>query len=588
MRPSKKLKAGFLPTLLALVAMLVVACGGGGTTTGTTPTSATHTKAAQSQQVLISAAEVGTSDILSFDPALAPDAFSSAAIDMVFTGMLQLNNKLEVECVLCSTYSVGSDGVTWTFNLKPNLKFSDGTPLTAQDVVYSMDRALDPKTQSGTAPYYMRYIKDATARNGGTVKSLIGDSLVAVDNNTVKVVAASPVAFFLESLVYPTSWVVEKSVVTKWGKAWTDHLADNGGQGGAGPFKVLEYTHNKQIVFVPNPNYFGTPPQLAKVVYPFYKSFDTGYQVYQVNGLDSTGIPTSHLDTDRHRADFINAPFLAINYYTMNYLQKPFDVTSCRQAFALAINKDVIVKSVWKNSFKATNHIVPEGQYGYNPNLKGPDGTTSTAGNQTAAQNDLKACEQAQGYASAANFPPVTLTYSSAGAQDVRNEVAAMQQMWQNVLGISVKTDDIDINKLFSDEGLGSNNPLQFYTGPAWLADYPDPQDWTTLQFDKGASQNGMSFGQNHGPDAAAQQMVQQQMEAADKITDKTQREMAYWNIEQQLVNYVAWFPMEQQEINILQKPCVQGVVQNAMAVLPPEDWANIYISTDQPCAKLS
>src|SRR5205085_2545564 len=461
--------------------------------------------------------EGGTSDILSFDPALAPDAFSSAAIDLVFTGMLQLNNKLEVECVLCSTYSVGSDGVTWTFNLKPNLKFSDGTPLTAQDVVYSMDRALDPKTQSGTAPYYMRYIKDATARNGGTVKSLIGDSLVAVDNNTVKVVAASPVAFFLESLVYPTSWVVEKSVVTKWGKA-----------------------------------------------------------------------STAHLDTDRHRADFINAPFLAINYYTMNYLQKPFDVTSCRQAFALAINKDVIVKSVWKNSFLATNHIVPKGQYGYNPNLKGPDGTTSTAGNQTAAQNDLKACEQAQGYASAANFPPVTLTYSSAGAQDVRNEVAAMQQMWQNVLGISVKTDDIDINKLFSDEGLGSNNPLQFYTGPAWLADYPDPQDWTTLQFDKGASQNGMSFGQNHGPDAAAQQMVQQQMEAADKITDKTQREMAYWNIEQQLVNYVAWFPMEQQEINILQKPCVQGVVQNAMAVLPPEDWANIYISTDQPCAKLS
>ena len=122
MRPSKKLKAGFLPTLLALVAMLVVACGGGGTTTGTTPTSATHTKAAQSQQVLISAAEVGTSDILSFDPALAPDAFSSAAIDLVFTGMLQLNNKLEVECVLCSTYSVGSDGVTWTFNLKPGLK----------------------------------------------------------------------------------------------------------------------------------------------------------------------------------------------------------------------------------------------------------------------------------------------------------------------------------------------------------------------------------------------------------------------------------------------------------------------------------
>ncbi|MGH2493613.1 MAG: peptide ABC transporter substrate-binding protein [Ktedonobacteraceae bacterium] len=592
MRSHKKLTLGFLPTLLALVSMLVVACGGGGTGS-TTPTTSSHPHAAQNQQVLISGAEIGTGDILSFDPAIAPDAFSSSAIDMVFTGLVQLNGQLKVQCELCSTYSVGSDGVTWTFKLKPNLTFSDGTPLTSADVVYSMDRALDPKTQSGTAPYYMRYIKDATDRAGGKVKTLIGDSLIASDPSTVEVIAASPVAFFLQSLTYPTSYVVEKSVIQKWGTAWTDHLADNGGQGGDGPFKVQEYTHNKQIVFVPNTGYYGPKPQLAKVVFPFYKVFDTGYQVYQVNQIDDTGIPTTHLETDRHRTDYINAPFLAINYYTMNYLQKPFDVTSCRQAFALAINKDLIVKTVWKNSFIATNHIVPQGQYGYNPNLKGPDGTTSTAGNTTAAQQQMKACEQAQGYASAANVPPITLTYSSAGAQDTRNEVAAMQQMWQTTLGITVKTDDIDINKLFADEGLGSNNPLQFYTGPAWLDDYPDPQDWITLQFDKGASQNGMSFGQNKGPDAAAQQALQVKMEQADVMpgvtaAEQAARAAAYNDIEQQLVNYVAWFPMEQQEINILRKPCVQGITENALNLLPPDDWGKVYISTDTPCAHLA
>ena len=590
MRLNRKLKRGFLPTFLVLIAMLVVACGGQANQPGTTPTTGTHTKAGQDQQILISGAEIGTGDILSFDPALAPDAFSSSAIDMVFTGMVQLNDKLQIVCQLCTTYDVSSDGLTYTFHLKPNLMFSDGTALTSADVVYSMDRALDPKTQSGTAPYYMRYIKDATARAGGKIKSLIGDSLIASDANTVKVIAASPVAFFIDSLVYPTSFVVEKSVVQKWGTAWTDHLADNGGQGGDGPFKVQEYTHNKQIVFVPNPNYYGAKPQLSKVIFPFVKVADTGYQLYQVNQIDSTSIPTTHLETDRHRTDYINAPFLAINYYTMNYLQKPFDVTSCRQAFALAINKDLIVKSVWKNSFIATNHIVPQGQYGYDPNLKGIDGTTSTAGNTTLAQQKLKDCETAQGYASASNFPPITLTYSSAGAQDTRNEVAAMQQMWQTTLGITVKTDDIDINKLFADEGLGSNNPLQFYTGPAWLDDYPDPQDWITLQFDKGASQNGMSFGQNKGPDAAAQQALQTQMEQADTMpgtTDaqKAARAAAYNAIEQQLVNYVAWFPMEQQEINILQKPCVQGVVQNALGLVAPDDWGNIYISTDTPCA---
>ena len=592
MLSNKKFKVGFLPTLLVLVAMLVVACGGS-SSAGTTPTPSTHTKAAQSQQVLISGAEIGTGDILSFDPAIAPDAFSSAAIDMVFTGLVQLNGQLQVQCELCSNYSVGSDGVTWTFHLKPNLTFSDGTSLTPDDVVYSMDRALDPKTQSGTAPYYMRYIKDATARASGKVKTLIGDSLIAPDPSTVEVVAASPVAFFLESLTYPTSYVVEKSVIQKWGTAWTDHLADNGGQGGDGPFKVKEYTHNKQIVFVPNPGYYGPKPQLSEVVFPFVKVADTGYQLYQVNQVDDTSIPTTHLETDRLRTDYINAPFLAINYYTMNYLQKPFDVTSCRQAFALAINKDLIVKTVWKDSFIATNHIVPKGQYGYNPNLTGPDGTTSTAGNTTVAKQDLQACETAEGYASAASFPPITLTYSSAGSQDVRNEVAAMQQMWQTVLGISVKTDDIDINKLFTDEGLGSNNPLQFYTGPAWLDDYPDPQDWITLQFDKGASQNGMSFGQNKGPDATAQQALQVQMEQADTMpgitpAQQAARAAAYNAIEQKLVNYVAWFPMEQQEINILRKPCVQGIVENALGLAPPDDWSKVYISTDTPCAKLA
>jgi len=176
-------------------------------------------------------------------------------------------------------------------------------------------------------------------------------------------------------------------------------------------------------------------------------------------------------------------------------------------------------------------------------------------------------------------LPPITLTYSSAGSQADRDEVAAMQQMWQSVLGVSIKTNDIEINKLFTDEGMGSNNPLQFYTGPGWLADYPDPQDWTTLQFDKGAAQNGMSFGQNHGPDAAAQQVLQTQLEQADVMQDPNARLQAYNTIEQQLVNYVAWMPMEQQVTNILIKPYVQGFALNAEGFIPPDDWGNIYIA---------
>jgi peptide/nickel transport system substrate-binding protein/oligopeptide transport system substrate-binding protein len=585
---NKKLKIGFLPTLLVLVAMLVVACGGTGNTGSTTPTPTTRTKAAQDKQIYIGAAGAGIDDFGTLDPALVSDQNSGWVIASLFTGLVELDNNLTVKCVLCSSYGVASDNVTWTFKLRSGLQFSDGKPLTSADVVYSITRALSPATQSPLGLYYLNIIKGATDFNSGKTKTLAGIS--APDANTVVIVARKPAAYFLQTLTYPTSYVVEQSVIKQWGTAWINHLTDNGGQGGAGPWKVQEYTHSKQIVLVPNPNYFGLKPQLAKVVYPIYKSADTTYQVYQVNGIDITGVPSTHVTTDRQRPDYRATPQLAIFYYSMNYNQKPFDVTSCRQAFALAINKDAIAKSVWKNTVVATNHIVPKGEYGYNPNLTGPDGTTSTAGNPTKAMQAMQSCMQAQGYASMSNFPPITLTYASSGIQDARNEVAALQQMWQNVLGISVKIDDVTFNKLVGDENLGANNPLQMFSGPGWIADYPDPQDWTTLQFDKnsnGAS-NPMSFGQNKGPDAAAQQAVQLQLEQADVNLDAKAREQAYFAAEQQLVNYVAWLPIYQQITSELVKPCVQGRDYNALSQTFPDDWAKVYISTDTPCASLS
>src|SRR5690349_9553489 len=330
MRLNRKLKLGFLPTFLVLISMLVVACGGQANTPGTTPTATSHPKASQDKQVFIGQAGIGISDFATLDPALVSDQNSGWAIADLFTGLVELDNTLTPKCVLCSTYSVASDNITWTFKMKSNLTFSDGTPLTSADVVYSITRALSPATQSPLGLYYLNIIKGAADFNSGKAKTLAGIS--APDANTVVIVAKKPAAYFLETLTYPTSYVVEQSVVKKWGTAWTDHLADNGGQGGDGPFKVKEYTHGKQIVFIPNSSFYGPKPQLSEVVYPFYKSADTTYQVYQVNGLDEATIPSTHITLDRTRSDYHQSPQLAIFYYTMNFLQKPFDIIECRQA----------------------------------------------------------------------------------------------------------------------------------------------------------------------------------------------------------------------------------------------------------------
>ena len=151
---------------------------------------------------------------------------------MVFTGLVELDANGNVVPYLAQSWTESADHLTYTFHLRPNLKFSDGTPLTSADVAYSIDRALQPATKSGTGPYYLRYIKDASALAAGKIKTIIGDSIKTPDASTVAITAAAPIPFFLDALTYPCSYVLEKSLVDKYGSpGFTDHLEEGGGDG---------------------------------------------------------------------------------------------------------------------------------------------------------------------------------------------------------------------------------------------------------------------------------------------------------------------------------------------------------------------
>ena len=196
-------------------------------------------KASADKQVFVSALE-GIPDIQTFDPALASDLGSINPIDMVFTGLVQVDDKLNVKGQLAQSWSQGSDGFTWTFHLKPNLKFSDGTALTAKDVAYSIDRALQPSLKSPAASAYL-LIKDADKLFSGKIQTIIGDSIQTPDEHTVIITASTKGVYFLSAMTYPTSYVVEKSLIEKYKEKWTEHLNEGGG---AGPFVVQNYTHS--------------------------------------------------------------------------------------------------------------------------------------------------------------------------------------------------------------------------------------------------------------------------------------------------------------------------------------------------------
>ncbi|GHO97204.1 oligopeptide-binding protein OppA [Reticulibacter mediterranei] len=566
--------------VLSLMMLIVSACGGGSQQQSSQQT----TKASDDKQIYVWPIE-GRNELQAFDPALVTDLPSISAVNLVFTGLVSLDDKLQVRDQLAQSHQVASDGVTWTFKLKPNLKFSDGKALTSADVAYSIDRALKPELKSTTSPLYLGLIKDADKRQAGKISSLINDSILTPDPQTVVLIANQKAAYFLQILTYQSSYVVEKSMIDKYGDNFVDHLSE--GIGGAGPFKVSKYIRGKDIEFVPNENYYGAKSQLKKIIMPFYQREDTSYRAYQADQIDMASVQAAQVEQAKAlpNGQLHQVPLLDVFYFTMNYLAKPFDNIKIRQAFALAIDKDAIAQNVYKGNVLPTNHIIPEGMVGYNPDLKGPDGTTNTKGDQAKAKQLLAEGMKEAGYTQQ-NFPGVTLTYSSQGSSDLRNELSAVQQMWQSTLGINVKLDDIDFNKLLEERhnSLNTANGMQMYA-LYWVSDYPDPQDWLTLIFDKGSSKNAMNYGQNHSSRSAQQQAVQKLMEEADVTSDQTKRVQMYNQAEQELINDVVWIPRYQYKSTFVRKPCVVGIVDNAQQTYSPDIWGNVYISSATPCA---
>ncbi|GCF09165.1 peptide ABC transporter substrate-binding protein [Dictyobacter arantiisoli] len=564
MRSTKKSALGIITTMLVLLGVVLSACGGSGSSSTPTATPVFNYPLA------------GIADLATFDPAMATDQLSSQAINMVFVGLVSLNADQKVIPELAQSWTTSKDGLTWTFKLKPGLKFSDGKPLTSTDVVYSLDRALSKDLNSPASPSYLNLIKDSDKRLGGTINTLIGDSLLAPDASTVAIKINKPASYFLASLTYSTAFVVEKSLIDQYGnKNFTDHLTTGGG---SGPYKVQEYKHGKDIIFVPNPNYEG-PKATVKVVSTFYKTAETAFQAYQNGQVDQAAVPSPDLAQVKNSKEYHIVPILSIFYYGLNYLSKPFDNIHIRQAFALALNKDQINKTAWRGINVPTNHIVPQGMPGYNENLKGVDGTTSTAGNATMAKQLFTQGLKEEGYANAAALPTLKFPYQSGGA-DLDKEITIATQEWKDVLGVTVKQVPTDFETLSTElpKNVGTANIQMFQTG--WGDDYPDAQDFLTLQFAAGSPNNQTNYGQNHSSDAAAQVAVQKALTAADIEQDPTKRLQAYNTAEQQLINDVVWLPIYQKARSRVLKSYIHGRAFNAGDFNAPDDWALMTVSS--------
>lgn len=581
-----KLSLPGLAVMLGTLALLAAGCG----SANTGPANTGPTNLAKSQVFNWQIRTGGSGDIKGLDPDTVT-SFTSAEVQyLIYDGLVTLDKNEKIEAWGATSWDVSPDGLTYTFHLRAGQKFADGTPVTAADYAYSMDRSMNPCLASPVSYYLtgqsgVELVKDSVTYNGETcgpnnvltagkgqttpvIQSLIGDSIIVVDPSTLKIQLTTPASYFLAAMTYPTAFALEKSVIDANGGISSSKFQDAlnqgaHGQGTSGMFYVVSWDHaSGHMVLKPNPNWWGKVKYLSEIDITFFKSSDTAYSAYQAGQFDN-GVPTPQLLAQaKTQPDFHQVGLLQFFAYMMQWNAAPFNNLDARQAVCLAINRTAINTSVEKGADIPEWNIVPKGMPGYNPNITGPDGVADPAGDAT------KAAAHWQAYLTAAGSSAVkTINFTYVTGSSTSDEVAqAVQQQIQTALpGVTIHLNPIDANTWY---GLLTNGQFTGFMDNGWIDDYPDPQDFLTLLYSTNAGYNV-----EHASVPAADAL----MIAADKNPDVTQRMQQYNQAEQLLVNNVATCPMFQVQGFYQIRQTVHGFLENAGGFNPNDNWLTMY-----------
>jgi oligopeptide transport system substrate-binding protein len=409
----------------------------------------------------------------SLDPALIQGVPEQRINTAIFEGLLRYNPKTALgEPGLAESWTVSKDKLTYTFKLRANAVWSDGTPITAQTVVDSWLRSLDPATGSEYAYMMGMVVKGADDYNSGKGKKE-DVAIKAVDDHTFQMTLVGPTPYALDMLPHQAFDVVPMHAIAKYGKDWTkpENFV------GDGPYIVKEWKPQEQITVVKNPKYWDAKSVLLdSIEFLPIDDNNTGYQKYKNGEIDwvtSSSIPVANIDELKLRKDYQVSPQVATYYYIFNVTKKPVDDVRVRKALSMALNTKELVDKVTKGGELVATSIAPA-MPGYTP-AKG------NAYNEAAAK---KLLAQA-GYPDGKGFPKLTVIYNT---NDTHKKIAEwVQQKWKTVLGIDVELQNIEW-KTFLD----IRNKHDFVISRAgWVGDYQDPNTFLDMFLKDSGNNNG-------------------------------------------------------------------------------------------------
>jgi ABC-type transport system substrate-binding protein len=434
--------------VLLLVAMLVGACGGqpSGAATG-------------SARIAIGA----PSDL---DPAATGDAQSSAFIAQLFETLTAIDDTLEVRPALAASWQVSDGGKRAVFRLRPGLRFSDGSPLHASDVVRSWLRVIDPSAPSPLATLLLGVRGAADYSQGRGTAADVG--LTADDGREeVAVDLVTPTADFPSIVASPTFAVVPP------GFDGTSALQPGDGFVSSGGYRLVS-ENGSRLLLRANPHYWAGEPALSEITVvtdlagasPVQQFEDGAVDYASISGYDAAWIAyDSALGPQLRRV-----PSMSTDYYGFDTTVKPFDDVRVRQAFGAAVDWRRIAELSVDDPTAVATSMVP-------PGIPGRSDRDVLPAYDPAAGRALLA---KAGFPGGAGFPTVTLVtggspYDEAVVTELKRE-----------LGVTVRAENMDFDAYF--DRLDTDAPAMWAL--SWVADYPGRNDFLGVLLGSGAVNN--------------------------------------------------------------------------------------------------
>ena len=409
-----------------------------------------------------------SSDTGSMDPAgsiaLTYLAYSVSALDELLT----FDEEGEIDYRAAESYEVNEDSTEWTFHLREDALWSDGTPVTAADFLNTITRALDPASGSGYANYLFPIENAEAIYNGEAEPDSLG--VETPDDYTLVIHLAEPCVYFLDLLrlpVYtPSCTKYADSAESGWDRDPGTSLAN-------GPFRLAEYVPDQYFILEKNEYYWNADAvNLDRITYRFFDDTQAMANAYEAGEVDvATSLSSTVMEMYEGQKDLFVTDLIATRYIYMNLNVEPLDDVRVREAVNLAINRDDLCTIVGSDTEPAYNLVA---KYMKDRNT---GGYFVDEAEQPFEENVERAREllAEAGYPDGEGFPELTYKYPTLEMDSVTAQV--VQEQLKNNLGITIRLEAQELQANYSSRHAGDFDLCRMN----WTADFADPYTYLSM-----------------------------------------------------------------------------------------------------------